>query len=179
MLLTEDTIEIKINTQEETVLATPVMNKPKRELPKSSSLGSIRNELHQERAIGAAENKVELTVENLLVLWRSFLDENKERLQSSFMNVAERQVPQIVQEKVVFTESNNVSLEILQLHKTDIVSYLIKKTTAPTVHLEFVLQRKDEQPAKMYKTQKERLKEMIEKNEAVLKLIEKFDLNLD
>jgi len=179
IVVTEDIPELKINTVKEIVLATPVQNKPKRELPKSSSLGSIRSELHKERVTGTEENKVELTTENMLVLWRNFLDENKERLQSSFLNVAERQVPQIVHDKVVFTESNNVSLEILQLHKSDIVSYLIKKSTAPTIHLDFILQRKEEIPVKTYKTQKERLKEMIEKNNAVLKLIEKFDLNLD
>lgn len=142
-------------------------------------MGSIRNELHQERTAGMEETKVELTLDNLLVLWRDFLDENKDRLQSSFLNIAERQTPQIVEDKVVFTESNNVSLEILQLHKSDIVSYLIRKTKAAAVQLDFVLHRKEEPAAKTYKTQKERLKEMIDSNNAVLKLIERFDLNLD
>ncbi|MBK9328418.1 MAG: hypothetical protein IPM95_03685 [Sphingobacteriales bacterium] len=169
----------ELNGFKETITAPVIASKPKKELPKTSSLGSIRNELHQERATGTEEDKVELTTENMLVLWRGFLTENKEHLQGSFLNVAERQVPQIIQDKVVFTESNNVSLEILQLYKSDMVSYLIKKSSAVTVHLDFILQKKEEPAAKTYKSQKERLKELIEKNDAVLKLIQKFDLNLD
>lgn len=75
-------------------------------------------------------------------------------------------------------ETNNISLELLQLHKTDIVRYFMANSTSTSVQLEFILDRKEEEVLS-YKTPKDRLKDMIGNNPSVLKLIEKFDLNMD
>jgi len=153
-------------------------NKPKRELPKSSTLGAMFKDIHQEVVIEKDENKIELNEENLQVLWKSFLEENKATLQNAFMNVAQTQVPVLIEDRITFTVTNNVSLEMLQLHKMDITSYFRKKTTSSTVVPDFQL-KKNESQQKNYKTAKDRLKDMIDANSAVLKLIEKFELNLD
>jgi hypothetical protein len=152
--------------------------KPKRELPKSSSLGSMFKEIHKEVVTVQDDNKVELTEENLQSIWENFLSEHKDKLQNAFLSAAQNQIPKLDEDKVVFTASNNVSLEMLQLHKMDITSYFRKATTSTTVVPFFKLQ-KDESQTKNYKTSKDRLKDMIESNVAVLKLIEKFDLNMD
>jgi hypothetical protein len=94
------------------------------------------------------------------------------------MNVAQTQIPVLLEDKITFTITNNVSLEMLQLHKMDITAYFRKKTTSTTVVPEFYL-KKNESQQKNYKTTKDRLKEMIDENASVLKLIEKFELNLD
>ncbi len=150
--------------------------KPKRELPKSSTIGSLYKDIHQEVIIVNDENKVELNTENVFSIWKEFLEENKEKLQNSFLSAAQEQVPDLVEDKVTFTVSNNISLEMLQLHKMDITAYFRKKTTSTTVVPDFILKR-DMSQQKNYKTSKDRLKDMIAENGAVLKLIEKLDLN--
>ena len=87
-------------------------------------------------------------------------------------------MPHWENEEIVFTETNNISLELLQLHKMDIVSYFTRKSTQPIVHLKFNLDRKQE-VKRDYKTPKERLLIMIDENPAVRELIKKLDLNLD
>lgn len=135
-------------------------------------------EIHKEVVTVQDDNKVELTEENLQSIWVNFLSEHKDKLQNAFLSAAQNQIPKLDEDKVVFTASNNVSLEMLQLHKMDITSYFRKATTSTTVVPFFKLQ-KDESQTKNYKTSKDRLKDMIESNVAVLKLIEKFDLNMD
>lgn len=135
-------------------------------------------DIHQDVVIENKEKKVELNEDSLLVLWKDFLTENSSKLQNAFLSVAERQTPKLLNDEITFIETNNISLELLQLHKIDIVSYFIKKTTSSTVHLKFVLDRKEE-AVKNYKTPKDRLKEMIDNNPAVLELIKKFELSLD
>jgi len=135
-------------------------------------------EIHTDVVVEKDDNKVELTEENLQQLWSSFLEENKTTLQNAFMSVAITQVPALIEDKIVFTITNNISLEMMQLHKMDITSYFRKVTTSTTVVPDFQLKRNDNQP-KNYKTSKDRLKDMIDSNNAVLKLIQKFDLNMD
>lgn len=135
-------------------------------------------EIHKEVVAVQDENKVELTEENVQSIWENFLADNRDKLQNAFLSAAQNQTPQLMEDKVTFTASNNVSLEMLQLHKMDITAYFRKKTTSTTVVPDFKLQR-DESQVKNYKTTKDRLKEMIDANASVLKLIEKFDLNLD
>lgn len=150
--------------------------KPKRELPKTSSIGSMFKEIHKEVVTEKDENKVELTTENVLTIWNEFLAESKDKLQNAFMSAAQEQVPVLIEDKVTFTASNNISLEMLQLHKMDITAYFRKRTTSTTVVPNFILKR-DESQQKNYKTTKDRLKDMIAANNSVLKLIEKLDLN--
>jgi hypothetical protein len=152
--------------------------KQKKELPKSSMLGSIKKNLHTEVVKEITEEKVALTEENLQVLWKGFLTENKAKLQNAFLSVAERQVPVLSEDKIIFVEENNVSLEMLQLHKVDIVSYFLRKCTLQQIPLEFKI-NKSEEIEKSYKTKKDRLRDMISTNAAVLKLIEKFNLDLE
>lgn len=154
------------------------VGKPKRELPKSSSIGNMLKDIHQNVVVENKETKVDLTEESLLVLWKDFLSENKQKLQNAFLSVAERQIPKFIDNEISFIETNNISLELLQLHKIDIVTYFIKKTTSPTVHLKFQLDKKVD-TSKNYKTPKDRLKEMIETNPSVLELIKKLELNLE
>ena len=153
-------------------------NKPKRELPKTSSIGSLYKDIHQEVVTAKDENKLELSPENVIILWREFLADNKDKLQNAFLSAAQEQSPQLIEDKVTFTASNNISLEMLQLHKMDITTYFRKRTTSVTVMPDFILQR-NESAQKNYKSSKDRLKEMIDTNAAILKLIEKFDLNID
>lgn len=153
-------------------------NKPKKELPRQSALGAMMKEIHKENIVKKTEDKIELNEETVLPLWKEFLAENKERLQNAFLSVAEKQTPQYIEEKITFIETNNISLELLQLHKIDIVSYFMKRTTSSFVRLDFKLNRK-ESISKNYKTPRDRLKDMIAQNPSVLKLIEKFDLNND
>lgn len=151
--------------------------KKKRELPKSSSMGAIFKEIHKEYVSNDTNLKIELTSETIQQLWNSFLDENKNTLQNSFLNVAQSQMPQLVEDKIVFTVSNNISLELLQLHKIDITMYFRKHTTSVTVAPDFILQR--EEQIKVFKSPKERLKDIIDLNPSVLNLIQKLDLNMD
>ncbi|MFN8296952.1 MAG: hypothetical protein U0T69_12195 [Chitinophagales bacterium] len=150
--------------------------KPKRELPKSSAIGSLYKDIHQEVVTVKDENKIELSAENVISLWQEFLAENKDKLQNAFLSAAQEQVPDLVEDKITFTASNNISLEMLQLHKMDITAYFRKRTTSNTVVPAFILKR-DTSQQKNYKTSKDRLKEMIAANNSVLKLIEKLDLN--
>lgn len=152
--------------------------KPKRELPKRSAMSALLNEIHKEEVEEQDLNKVELTAANLQGIWGDFLKENKDKLQNAFLSAAQHQVPVLIEDRVTFTASNNVSLEMLQLHKMDITTYFRKRTTSTTVVPDFILNREETQ-AKNYKTAKDRLKDMIDANAAVLKLIEKFDLNID
>jgi hypothetical protein len=168
-------VEDKSLTTYDLPLTTP---KPKRELPKSSSIGNMLKDIHQEVVQENKEVKVELTEESLPELWTQFLSENREKLQNAFLSVAERQKPLLADGEITFIETNNISLELLQLHKIDIVSFFIKKTTSPTVHLNFKLNKKEEL-TKNYKTAKDRLKDMIDENPAVLELIKKLELSLE
>lgn len=178
----EKTNEIKSAIIEEPNLESQISNhttiKPKRELPKSSTLGSMLKEIHNEVVVETVDDKVDLNIENLQTLWSNFLEENKTTLQNAFMNVALTQIPELIEDKIVFVLTNNVSLQMLQLHKMDITAYFRKRTTSTTVVPEFIL-KKNETEQKNYKTTKDRLKDMIDENNAVLKLIEKFELNLD
>lgn len=173
----EQPIPTSIPTPSTVTVSTDNSVKRKRELPKSSSLGDMFKDLHKAHIIEDKIQKVELTIENLQILWTEFLDKNKETLQNTFMNVAREQNPQLIEEKIVFTASNNISLEMLQLHKMDIATYLRNHTTSTVIALEFVLQKTEH--TKEYKNPKDRLKDIINTNPAVLNFIQKFDLNLD
>lgn len=121
---------------------------------------------------------MDLSTETVQSLWKEFLTENREKLQNAFLSVAGRQHPLWENEQIVFIETNNISLELLQLHKMDIVSYFVRKSTQPIVHLEFKLEKKTD-VKRDYKTPMDRLKTIVELNPAVKELIKKLDLNLD
>lgn len=167
----------KVNNEISTIEENTTTVKKKRELPKSSSMGAIFKGLHEEYVSTDTNLKVELTPETTQQLWNSFLAENKNTLQNSFLNAAQGQVPQLVEDKIVFIVSNNISLELLQLHKMDITMYFRKHTTSVNVAPDFILQR--EEQIKVFKSPKERLKDIIDVNPAVLNLIQKLDLNMD
>lgn len=182
VLINKNENKIKQDVVSEKNLTSQISNltstKPKRELPKSSTLGSMFKEIHKEVVIEVDHNKVDLTSDNIQSIWKEFLEENKATLQNAFMSVAINQTPELIEDKIVFVLTNNISSELLQLHKMDITSYFRKRTTSTTVVPEFVM-KKSENQQKNYKTTKDRLKDMIDANNAVLKLIEKFELNLD
>lgn len=182
VLINKNENKIKQDIVSEKNLTSQISNltstKPKRELPKSSTLGSMFKEIHTEVVIEVDHNKVDLTSDNIQSIWKEFLEENKATLQNAFMSVAINQIPELIEDKIVFVLTNNISSELLQLHKMDITSYFRKRTTSTTVVPEFVM-KKSENQQKNYKTTKDRLKDMIDANNAVLKLIEKFELNLD
>ncbi|HNF47910.1 MAG TPA: hypothetical protein PKO18_02245 [Chitinophagales bacterium] len=159
------------------VTSTPAEKKQKKELPTRSGIKSLFKDL-QQTTVQQVEEKLDLTTVTVQLLWKEFLKENREKLQNAFLSVADRQVPHWENEEIVFTETNNISLELLQLHKMDIVSYFTRKSTQPIVHLKFNLDRKQE-VKRDYKTPKERLLIMIDENPAVRELIKKLDLNLD
>lgn len=175
-------VEIKTQVEQEKVVepsvnkVPPATQKPKRELPKSSDLGSMFKDINKQIVIEEKKQKVALTVDNVEELWNNFLAEGKQHLQPAFLNVAQTQKPILVNDKIQFTLTNNISLELLQLHKLDITSYYRNHTSNTTVVPEFILLR-DPNAAKTYKTNRDRLKDMIDKNPVVLKLLEKFDLN--
>ncbi|HNM32009.1 MAG TPA: hypothetical protein PKM51_04610, partial [Chitinophagales bacterium] len=77
--------------------------KKKRELPKSSSMGAIFKGIHEEYVATDTIPKIELTHETTQQLWRAFLEENKNTLQNSFLNAAQEQVPQLIEDRIVFT----------------------------------------------------------------------------
>ena len=174
-IIHEVIVEEKILTAHDSRLTTP---KPKRELPKSSSIGNMLKDIHQEVVVENKETKIVLTAESLAVLWNEFINTDREKLQNAFLSVAERQQPQLIDDEITFVESNNISLQMLQLHKMEITSFFIKKTTSPSISLIFKLDKKEDL-TKSYKTPKDRLKEMIDVNPAVLELIKKLELNLE
>jgi hypothetical protein len=165
-----------ITVAEEPPMSDPPNEKRRRELPKQSALGALLKDVHQQSASVKEEHKTELTQESLEKLWPEFLADNKGKLQNAFLNVAEKQIPQLNNDVIIFTEANNISLELLQLHKMEILSFIRKHTTSKTASLEFKLQR-NEAKDKPYKTSKDRIRDMIQDNPAVLKLIQKLDLN--
>ena len=174
----------KIVIQEKSQISSEIselksqISRPKRELPKSSSIGNMLKDIHQEVVIENKETKIVLTAESLAVLWNEFINTDREKLQNAFLSVAERQQPQLIDDEITFVESNNISLQMLQLHKMEITSFFIKKTTSPSISLIFKLDKKEDL-TKNYKTPKDRLKEMIDVNPAVLELIKKLELNLE
>ncbi|MEN9448176.1 MAG: hypothetical protein RJA25_1466 [Bacteroidota bacterium] len=133
--------------------------------------------VHKEYIVEQENDKVELTPENVAYLWKNFLEENKNNLQNAFLNVAQHQQPILEEDKLTFTVTNNISLEMLQLHKMEITLYFRKYSTSSTIAPDFILQKSD--TTKDYKTPKDRLKDMIDNNPAVLNLIQKFNLNMD
>lgn len=159
-------------------IASVTAQKSKRELPKTSSIGSMFKNLEKQNVEKKVEAKLELTPENTIVIWNKFLNENKANLHSSFLSAAQSHPPVLEDDKIVFTASNNVTLEMLQLHKMDITAFFRLRTTSATVVPVFVLNRA-ESPIKDYKTNKDRLKDMIDSNASIMKLIEKFDLNME
>lgn len=171
----KNTNEIK---QDNLIEQNLTSRKPKRELPKSSTLGAMYKEIHKEVILEVDENKVDLTNDNIQSIWKEFLEDNKATLQNAFMSVAINQTPELIEDKIVFVLTNNISSELLQLHKMDITTYFRKRTTSTTVVLEFIM-KKSENQQKNYIQPRDRLKDMIKNNKAVLMLIEKFELNLD
>lgn len=135
-------------------------------------------DIHQDVVVENKETKIDLTEESLPILWSQFLNTDREKLQNAFLSVADRQQPQLLNDEIAFIESNNISLQMLQLHKLEITRFFLKKTTSPSVNLIFKLDKKEE-VTKSFKTPKDRLKEMIDVNAAVLELIKKLELNLE
>ena len=69
-IIHEVIVEEKILTAHDSRLTTP---KPKRELPKSSSIGNMLKDIHQEVVVENKETKIVLTAESLAVLWNEFI----------------------------------------------------------------------------------------------------------
>lgn len=134
--------------------------------------------IHEAVEITENTEKIILTQENVAEVWNLFLSENKDTLQNIFMLVAQSQVPVLIEDKITFVVSNTSTYEMMQLHGTDITIFFRERTNMPTVSPQFILE-KSEQTTKSYKSNKDRLAEIIQKNNAVLKLIEKFDLSME
>ena len=152
-------------------------SKPRRELPKTSTIGEMFKEIHKEVVVEQNHNKIELTEASTLLLWSEFLIQHKDKLQNAFINAANAHTPILIGDRITFNATNNVSLEMLQLHKMDITAFFRNRTTSTTVSPDFILQRSEQ--VITYRTSKDRLKEMIDDNPAILNLIQKFELNLD
>ena len=160
------------------VPAPPANDGKRKILPNRTGIGSLLKEVKEEISVRRTdENRIELTIDSLPGLWKAFLDDIRNKAQQSFLSVANSQQPDLQEETIIFSVPNNISLEMLQLHKTEIMTYFLARTTAK-VQLEFRLVKKEE-TARTYRSPKERLREMAQANDAVNKLIQKFDLNLD
>ncbi len=148
----------------------------KKVLPKQSSLGAMLKDIHQDVVADHQESILEFNDESVQLIWKEFLEINKGKLQHAFLSVAEKQLPVLDGEVITFTETNNISLELLQLYKMDILSFFRTRINSKNASLSFKLLKND-QDQKAYKTPKDRLKDMIVDNASVLKFIEKLDLN--
>lgn len=132
-------------------------------------------DIHKDISTSEKEKKIELTSENIKEIWDNFLNDNKEKLQPTFVNLAQLHIPELFDDKLRFTLPNNISSEILQLHKMDITAYFRKCTTSEKIAPEFIVLKSAEADYTI-KSSKDRLKDMVEKNPAVLMLIKKFEL---
>lgn len=151
--------------------------KPKKILAQKSSFGNLLKDLKEETI--EAQKKYEFSQENAIELWKLFIEHIRPKAQNSFINIISNQVPEIKGNTISLYVSNNINYEIIQIYCSDIVSFFISNTNNNNIELDIIVQKNEQDDNAPKKKPVDKLKELIDKNDKIVYLIEKLSIDLE
>lgn len=151
--------------------------KPKKILAQKSSFGNLLKDLKEETI--EAQKKYEFSQENAIELWKLFIEHIRPKAQNSFINIINNQVPEIKGNTISLYVSNNINYEIIQIYCSDIVSFFISNTNNNRIELDIIVQKNEQDDNAPKKKPVDKLKELIDKNDKIVYLIEKLSIDLE
>lgn len=117
--------------------------------------------------------------EKLMVAWKAYAEIIQEQNKFSFHSTLNNRSPEILDDHTIrITLENDVQLETLNQEKAELMSYVREKLDHPGIHLEARIDIEDKGNM-VFRTPKEQLMEMMEKNPTLRKMSQQFDLDLD
>ena len=138
---------------------------------------SILKDLKEETI--EAQKKYEFSQENAIELWKLFIEHIRPKAQNSFINIINNQVPEIKGNTISLYVSNNINYEIIQIYCSDIVSFFMSNTNNNRIELDIIVQKNEQDDNAPKKKPVDKLKELIDKNDKIVYLIEKLSIDLE
>lgn len=148
----------------------------------TSLLDSLLEDLESEDTNASGRNQIiDINADNIQELWNQYVEHIRATAHGTYFPVAERQKPIFSPpNELILREDNTISSGFLDKNKSEMVNFFRDLTgTILTVTIEVVKENQDETPRKVFKSTKERFKEMAEKNPALLELQKLLDLDFD
>lgn len=128
----------------------------------------------------AEEVEILITKELIEQIWIDFAEENPDNLPNQFISLVKSLKPRLEDAMSVSVDlETSVSINILELGKSQLVEYFSNKLNKKILSFSFNVVRNDEeQKEKIPYTTKGILKKMVEDNPAILELQKKLDLDI-
>lgn len=155
----------------------PKSTKTKKILAQKSSFGNLLKDLKEETI--EVQKKYEFVQENAIELWKLFIEYISPKAQNSFINIISNQVPEIKENTISLYVSNNINYEIIQIYCSEIVSFFISNTNNNQISLDIIVQKNEPEDNTPKKKPVDKLKELIDKNDKIVYLIEKLSIDLE
>ena len=145
-------------------------------------LDSLLEDLENEEIDTSGKvEKMVISADNIQEIWNQYVEHIRATAHGTYFPVAERQRPTFVPpNQLILQEDNTISSGFLDKNKGEMVNFFRDLTgTILTVTIEVNKEGNDDTPRKVFKSTKERFKEMAEKNPALLELQKLLDLDFD
>ncbi len=115
----------------------------------------------------------------LMVAWNDYAAIIQTQDKFSFHSTLNNRKPEILDDHtILITLENDVQMETLNQEKADLMSYIREKLNHPGIHLKAKIDI-DDKGNLTFRTPKEQLQEMMDKNPTLRKMSQQFDLDLD
>lgn len=123
---------------------------------------------------------IDLSNEILPQLWEDYITSISDTAHGSYLPIAEKSKPEFDGDiTLIFTEDNSLSLGLMEKNRAEI-QHFFREKTGKSLQIRFVLNRVEtNEQKKVFKTSKERFKEMTLINPALLELQKRLDLDLE
>lgn len=144
------------------------------------SLDNLFNIKSAVEEVKEAKKEIAITQELLEKIWNDFSDKNSANLPGQFISLAKSLKPILKDENSVVIElENSVSMNILDLGKSQLIEFCTKELNGKSLGFNFIVVKNEEEVAEQIPyTTKGILKKMIEDNPAILDLQKKLDLDI-
>jgi DNA polymerase-3 subunit gamma/tau len=144
------------------------------------SLDNLFNIKSAVEEVKEAKKEIAITQELLEKIWNDFSDKNSANLPGQFISLAKSLKPILKDENSVVIElENSVSMNILDLGKSQLIEFCTKELNGKSLGFNFIVVKNEEEVAEQIPyTTKGILKKMIEDNPAILDLQKRLDLDI-
>lgn len=144
------------------------------------SLDNLFNIKSAVEEVKDVKEEITITQELLESIWNEFADKNTDNLPGQFISLAKSLKPILKDDNSVVIElENSVSMNILDLGKSQLIEFCTKKLNGKSLGFNFIVVKNEEEVKEQIPyTTKGILKKMIEDNPAILDLQKKLDLDI-
>jgi hypothetical protein len=147
---------------------------------KGSILDELLEDLEDENNYDSEIKFTELIPDNIPIIWEAYISTISDTAHGSYLPIAQKSKPIFDGEAtLVFSEDNSISLGFMEKNKAEIQLFF-KEKTGKSLQLKFELNKTESnEKKKVFKTTKEKFKEMAEINPVLLELQKRLELDFE